>query len=103
LGSTTSPIEPAERCGECRTCGGEVQRWSAVPCDRLLSELSEVKAYEVEYESKTYQVEVEILENTAMYVHVAVSVDDGSLPASIRPETHSFMCRKPPFWARRQQ
>ena len=73
----------------------EVQRWLAVPCDRLLSELSEVKAYEVEYESKTYQVEVEILENTAVYVHVAVSIDDGSLPASIRPETHSFMCRKP--------
>ena len=56
---------------------------------------SEVKAYEVEHESKTYQVEVEILENTATYVHVAVSVDDGSLPASITPETHSFMCRKP--------
>jgi hypothetical protein len=73
----------------------EVQRWSALPCDRLLSELSEVKAYEVEHESKTYQVEVEILENTATYVHVAVSVDDGSLPASITPETHSFMCRKP--------
>jgi len=73
----------------------EAQRWSAVPCDRLLSELSEVKAYEVEYESKTYQVEVEILENTATYVHVAVSVDDGTLPASITPETHSIMCRKP--------
>ena len=73
----------------------EVQRWSSVPCNRLLYELSEVKVYEVEYESKTYQVEVEILENTAVYVHVAVSVDDGSLPASIRPETHSFMCRKP--------
>src|SRR5215208_5681350 len=61
----------------------EVQRWSSVPCNRLLYELSEVKAYEVEYESKTYQVEVEILENTAKYVHVAVSVDDGTLPASI--------------------
>ena len=42
----------------------EVQRWSALPCDRLLSELSEVKAYEVEHESKTYQVEVEILVKT---------------------------------------
>ena len=73
----------------------EVQRWSSVPCDRLLSELSEVKAYEVEYESRTYQVEVEILENTATYVHVMVGVDDGSLPASISPETHSLICRKP--------
>src|SRR5215217_3413010 len=73
----------------------EVQRWSSVPCDQLLSELSEVKAYELEYESKTYQVEVEILENTATYVRVMVGVDDGSLPASISPETHSFICRKP--------
>jgi len=40
----------------------EVQRWSALPCDRLLSELSEIKAYEIEYEAKTYRVEVEILE-----------------------------------------
>ena len=72
----------------------EVQRWSAVPCDRLLSELSDVKVYEVEYESNSYQVEVEMLENTATYVHVMVSVDDGSLPASIRPETDSFICQK---------
>ena len=72
----------------------EVQRWSAMPCERLLSELREVKVYEVEYESTTYQVEVEILENTTTYVHVMVAVDDGSLPASIRPETDSFICRK---------
>ena len=73
----------------------EVQRWSAVPCDRLLSELSEIKVYVVEYESKAYQVEVEILENTATYVHVSVRVDDGSLPASIVPVPHSIICRKP--------
>jgi hypothetical protein len=73
---------------------GEMQRWSALPCDRLLSELSEMKVYEVEYDSKAHQVEVEILENTATYVHVMVAVDDGSLPASIKPETDSFICRK---------
>jgi hypothetical protein len=73
----------------------EVQRWSALPCDRLLSELSEIKAYEIEYEAKTYQVEVEILEDTATYIHVSVRVDDGSLPASIIPESRSIICRKP--------
>jgi hypothetical protein len=66
-----------------------------VPCDRLLSELSDVKAYEVEYESKTYQIEVEILENIATYVHVMVAVDDGSLPTSMSPETDSFIREKP--------
>jgi hypothetical protein len=73
---------------------GEMQRWSALSCEQLLSELSDVKVYEVEYQSKAHQIEVEILENTAAYVHVMVSVDDGSLPASIRPETDSFICRK---------
>jgi DNA relaxase NicK len=50
--------------------------------------------YEVEFESRKFQVEVEILENTANYIHVAVSVDDGSLPASIRPLTDSFIHNK---------
>jgi hypothetical protein len=74
----------------------EVQRWSALPYDRLLAELSEIKVYEVEYEAKNYQVEVEILENTATYVHVSVRVDDGSLPASLIPASHDIICRKPP-------
>ena len=52
----------------------EVQRWSSVPCNRLLYELSDVKVYEVEYGSKTYQVEVEILENTAKYVRQSTGI-----------------------------
>ncbi len=72
----------------------EVQRWSAKSWEQLLSELRELQAYEVEMDAKTYQVEVEILEDTDRYVHVAVAVDDGSLPASIRPLTHSFIRSK---------
>jgi hypothetical protein len=60
----------------------------------LISELHEVQGYEVEFESKQYQVEVELLENTEKYLHVLVAVDDGSLPASISPLTHSFICQK---------
>ena len=73
----------------------EVKRWSAMPCEKLVSELREVQGYEVEFESKQYQVEVEILENTEKYLHVLVAVDDGSLPASISPLTYSFLCQKP--------
>ena len=73
----------------------EVKRWSAMPCEQLVSELHEVQGYEVEFESKQYQVEVELLENTEKYLHVMVAVDDGSLPASISPLTHSFICQKP--------
>ena len=50
--------------------------------------------YLVEMDGEKYQVEVEILEDTADYVHVAVAVDDGTLPASIRPESESFIRRR---------
>jgi hypothetical protein len=64
--------------------------------DELLSELHDVLAYEVERDSRKYQVEVEVLENTDTYVHVMVAVDDGQLPASISPVTTTFVRAKPP-------
>ena len=73
----------------------EVQRWCAKSCEQLVSELRDVQVYEVQLDSKKYQVEVEILEDTAEYVHVMVAVDDGSLPASISPSTQTFVSSKP--------
>jgi hypothetical protein len=73
----------------------EVQRWQVMTCDQLVSALQDSQAYEVDFESNQYQVEVELLENTEQYVHVMVAVDDGSLPASISPATDSFICNKP--------
>ena len=73
----------------------EVQRWSAMSCQQLISELHDHQAYEIEFDSKKYQVEVELLENTNNYVNVMVAVDDGSLPASISPLTHTFIRSKP--------
>ena len=76
---------------------GEVERWEAMSAERLLSELSgDPLVYEVEADSKTYQVEVEILENTGDYVHVMISVDDGTLPASILPAAETLIVRKSP-------
>ena len=72
----------------------ETKRWAGMSCDQLIAELHEVQAYEVEVESKQYQVEVQLLENTDEYVHVAVGVDDGSLPASLSPITNSFIRQK---------
>jgi DNA polymerase III epsilon subunit-like protein len=74
----------------------EITRWSALSCEQLASELQHVQAYEVEIDSKKYQVEVELLENTEDYLHVIVAVDDGSVPASISPLTHSFIRPKHP-------
>jgi hypothetical protein len=72
----------------------EFRRWSAMSRAGLESALQEVQCYEVEFDSKRLQVEVEFLENTQEYLHVIVSVDDGSLPASLSPESLSFICRK---------
>ena len=73
----------------------EVRRWTAMSYEQLMSELRDLQAYEVELDSRKYQVEVDLLEDTEKYVHVMVAVDDGSLPASITPLTHTFICQKP--------
>lgn len=61
---------------------------------QLMAELPEVNVYEVAFESKNYQVEGDLLENTPEYVNVSVSVDDGTLPASIFPVSRNFIRKK---------
>jgi hypothetical protein len=73
----------------------EAHRWKAKPYDQLVRELTEEQAYEVEFEGKAYQVEVQLLEDTDKYLHVGISVDDGSIPASFRPLGESFIRDKP--------
>jgi len=65
----------------------EVQRWSALSAKELLVQLRDIQVYEVTLDGKPHQVEVELLQDTSEHVQVMVAVDDGSLPASIRPET----------------
>ena len=77
-----------------RVLDAEVAHWSRMPWAQLVTELQEVRAYQVQVESKPYQVEVELLENTQDYVHVIVAVDDGTLPKSLMPLTHSFLKEK---------
>ena len=72
----------------------ELSQWSSMSCNDLPAELRTRNVYEVVAESKQYQVEVKLLEDTPEYLHGSVAVDDGSLPASIRPESESFLCRK---------
>jgi hypothetical protein len=88
------PATTSRRAEWQKVLDAEVARWSGMPWEQLVTELHEVRAYQVEVESKQYQVEVQLLENAADYVHVAVSVDDGSLPRSIVPLTHSFIRQK---------
>jgi hypothetical protein len=73
----------------------EIRKWSSMNSAQIIAKLPDKnECYEVEFESTKYQVEVDLLENTERYIHVAVSVDDGSLPASFRPASSSFICNK---------
>src|SRR5262249_10065118 len=69
----------------------EIKRWSEKSCEQLRLELLGLQVYEVEFDSEQHQVEVELLESTPDYLHISISVDDGSLPASLRPTTGSFI------------
>ncbi len=72
----------------------EVKKWRAKSCSELIAQLNDVKAYQVEVGGKTYQIEVQLLENTDKYVHVGVAVDDGSIPAAFRALSSSFIREK---------
>jgi hypothetical protein len=73
----------------------ELERWNAKPWPRLRADLGDGNmAYEVVVDSKTYQVEVDLLEDTQAYLHVSVAVDDGTLPAAIVPASGSFIVKK---------
>ena len=72
----------------------ETARWKAKPWKEIISELAEEQVYEVELEGKQLQVEVQILENNDKNIHLCISVDDGSLPASLFPLTSSFVLNK---------
>src|SRR6266436_922194 len=69
----------------------EVRRWSAMSSEDLISKLHDLRTYKVEFDSRKYQVEVELLENGENYIQIIVAVDDGSLPASLFPLTQTFI------------
>jgi hypothetical protein len=72
----------------------EVARWSGKSWQQLVNELHEIQAYQFEVESKQFQVEVQLLEDTKDYVHVSVAVDDCTLLMSMLPLTHDFIKQK---------
>jgi hypothetical protein len=74
----------------------EVRRWSALSSQDLLAKLGSSQVYEVEFDGKPYQVEVEILADEPEHVQVMVSVDDSSLPASLVPAIDTFVRAKRP-------
>jgi hypothetical protein len=72
----------------------ELGRWSHKSYDQLRTELAEMQDYAVQFAAKLYQVEVQLVENTDDYVHVAIGVDDGSLRWSIWPVGADFIRKR---------
>jgi hypothetical protein len=78
-----------------RALAAELAKRSAKSPEELIEALPQPLNYDVEFEGNTFQVEVQILENTERYVHVAIAVDDGVLPSAIVPASDSFIGPKP--------
>jgi len=77
-----------------RVLEAEMARWSGMSAGELIEALREPQNYELEFDGRSYQVEVQMLENTEGYVHVGLAVDDGALPAAIVPASDSFIRAK---------
>lgn len=72
----------------------EVEEWSRKPFDTLLAELGDVIAYERGGESDSHQFEVQLLEKEREYLHVLVSVDDGTFWRYLSPLSRGFIVHR---------
>lgn len=72
----------------------ELKKWNAKSWADLVNEVQVEQAYKVEFGGRRYQAEVRLLKNTQKYLHVGVDVDDGSMPASLRPLGSGFIREK---------
>ena len=67
-----------------------------MPLDRLTARLQELAVYEVAFQQKRYQVEVELLQDTEKQLVIMIAVDDGVLPRALRPLTQIIAREKFP-------
>ena len=69
----------------------ELQIWARKPFAQLVAELSDVQGYERGADDCWHQFEVMLVENTPEYIHVLISVDDGSIRWACSPITSGFI------------
>ncbi len=69
----------------------ETDSWSKKSYSRLIDELDDVIAYTRGDGADFHQFEIEMIEHEPEYVHVMVSIDDGSLVRSFSPLTRGFI------------
>ena len=69
----------------------EVDELSRRSYARLVDKLSDILAYERGDGASCHQFEVQMIEHEPDYVHVLVSIDDGSFLRSVSPLSRSFI------------
>jgi len=69
----------------------ETSDWSQKSYSHLIEELADVVAYTRGEGANFHQFEVEMIEQELEYVHVIMSIDDGSFARSFTPLTRGFI------------
>jgi hypothetical protein len=77
-----------------RLLDAEVDELSRRSYARLVDDLPDVLAYQRVGGPGYHQFEVQMLEHEPDYVHVLVSIDDGSFWRSVSPITRSFIVHR---------
>jgi hypothetical protein len=72
----------------------EIKEWSAKSCDELLAELSGGSCYPATFGTKTFQCEVQIVENTDAFLRLAILIDDGTEWGALKPFGGDFIVQK---------
>jgi len=72
----------------------EISGLSRKPYATLVEELSDVVAYERGEGSGYHQFEIQMIEHERDYVHVIVSIDDGSILKSMSPISRGFIVHR---------
>lgn len=67
----------------------ELKKWQRERPSELRVALGRPVCYEA---AGGLQIEAQIVEETPQFIHVLLSVDDGSLPASLLPLSANFFC-----------
>ncbi len=72
----------------------ETSDWSRKSFANLVEELTDVVAYERGSDADFHQFEVQMIEHKPDYVHVIVSIDDGSFVRFCAPVTRGFIVHR---------
>jgi hypothetical protein len=72
----------------------EIEEWSSKSFTKLIEELADVVSYQRGSKSDFHQFEVQMIEQEPEYLHILVSVDDGSFRKFVAPLSRGFIVHR---------